>query len=293
MIISVSSFAECTEWHWSRKHVLHRGYVKTLCWLTENQLAIAWYKRIEVHEVTTNKTRLLYTLTWEDRDPYPLAMAANGPVSDRMLVLLSRSRSHANSQFVYVFPCDESCNYSAKFQIADDVVESHCIAASFTNAVIGISNDGNAALRVFSLPEFTRQKQINLEFVPRSICMTTNNLLVTGKERVLVKKLNDLDHDLCSIEAFDESIFESATSTRIAQEIYISCWGFDKNQLKLYKYSRNKIGYSNEYVNSGCVALFNPTNDDADYVGDASIYISSSGMLAACIWGKVRISSRG
>ena len=133
-----------------------------------------------------------------------------------------------------MFPCDESSNYSAKLQIADDDVKSHCIAASFTTVVIGISNDGNAALLVFSLPEFTRQKQINLEFVPHSICMTTNNLLVTGKERVLVKKLNDLDHDLCSIEASDDDTFTSATSTRIAQEIYISCTNSDEYQLKLY-----------------------------------------------------------
>ena len=246
-----------------------------------------------MHEVIANKTRLLYTLTGEDRDLYPLAMAANGPVPDRMLVLLSRYISHAYSQFVYVFPCDESSNYSAKFQIADDFVKPHCIAASFTTAVIGISVYGNAALRVFSLPEFTRQKQINLEFVPRSICMTTNNLLVTGKEQVLVKKLNDLDHDLCSIEASDGDKFTSATSTRIAQEIYISCTDSYEYQLKLYKYSRNKIGYSNEYVNSGCVALLNPTNVDAGYVGDTSISISSSGMLAACIWRKVRICKRG
>ena len=240
-----------------------------------------------MNEITTDRIRLLYTLNWEDRELWLKAMGANGPVPDRMFVL------SAYSQFVYVFPCHESSNYSAKFQISDDFVKSHCIAASFTTAVIGISNYGNAALRVFSLPEFTRQKQINLEFVPHSICMTTDNLLVTGKERVLVKKLNDFDHDLCSIEASDDDTFTSATSTRIAQEIYISCWNCDEDQLKLYKYSRNKIGYSNEYVNSGCVALFNPTNDDADYVGDASIYISSSGMLAACIWGKVRISSRG
>ena len=286
MSTSVSSFAECTEWHWSRKHVLHRSYLKTLCWVTENQLAIGWYGRIEVHEVTMDNTRLLYTLKTEDDVLNPVEMAVNGPKSDRILVLSEYS------EFVYTFPCYESSNYSAKFQIADDVVESHCIAASFTTAVIGISNDGNAALSVFSLPEFTRQKQINLEFVPHSICMTTDNLLVTGKERVLVKKLNDLDHDLCSIEASDDDTFTSATSTRIAKEIYISCMNSDEDQIKLYKYSRNKNGYINEYVNSGCVALFKPTDDD-DIDDDTSISISSSGMLAARIWGNVRIYNRG
>ena len=285
--ISVSSFAECTEWHWSRKHVPHWAYVNALCWVTENQLAIGWDGEIQVHEVTTNKTRLLYMLTWEDYYLTPLDMTVNGPMSHRILVLSE------NSGFVYMFPCNESSNYSAKFQISDDVVESHCIAASFTTAVIGVINDGNPALRVFSLPEFTCKKQINLDFVPRNICMTTDNLLVTGMKQVLVKKLNTLNHDLCSIEASDDDTFISATSTRIAQEIYISCMDSDEDQIKLYKYSRNKIGYSNEYVNSGCVALFNPTNDDAGYVGDASISISSSGMLAACIWRKVRISSRG
>ena len=284
MIISVSSFVEYTEWHWSQKHVLYHRFVQALCWVTENQLAIGWYGRIEVHEVTMDNTRLLYTLTREDDVLDPVEMAVNGPKSDRILVLSEYS------EFVYTFPCYESSNYSAKFQISDDFVEPHCIAASFTTAVIGISNDGNAVLRVFSLPEFTRQKQINLQFVPHSICMTTNNLLVTGKERVLVKRLNDLDHDLCSIEASDGDKFTSATSTRIAQEIYISCTDSDEYQLKLYKYSRNKIRYSNEYVNSGCVALFNSTDGDASIIS-----ISSSGMLAAStsIWEKVRIFNRG
>ena len=145
---------------------------------------------MDVHQVTREKIVQLYTLIsheWGGMKPSGVAVSESMP--DSILVICSYK------PYVYQFPCHEASEYVKKYQIHDGQVEPRCtrIAANANTAVIGLSEN---ELVVCSLPQFSKQKIVQLGVYPWDLCITANNLLVMRDNEIVIKPLGSKDQVL-------------------------------------------------------------------------------------------------
>ena len=239
-----------------------------LQFVTNNHLAICISSGVEVHNVTREATRLLYTCTLssdEWRRSFPCDVTVSESMPDSILVICwERS-------FVYQFPCHKSTQYAQRYQILDGNVNPKCIAANADTAVIGIWSE--TAMVICSLPGFTNQRKVRLDFLPCDLCITPDYLVVMGHAKMVVRSLGSIDQDVCELQPTDGWGFTAVSYRNDARQLYVACYHRKDGKGRVCKYTWD--GNSTpQYVSNGCVI------DDLWDVWHRGLSISSDGLLA-------------
>ena len=257
-----------------------------LYFVSSDHLAICTLHSVEVHQVTTEETHILYTLTSHEWVPraYPVPSDCIFPQTRVWPHGVAVSESMPNSilvisqdkPYVYQFPCHEISEYVKKYQIHDGQVMPYCIAANANTAVIGLLFRKEVV--ICSLPQFSKQKIVQLSVYPCDLCITASNILVMGINGIEIKPLGSMDQDLCRIEPPPGCEFRAVSCRNDARQLYAACNDRD-GKCGVYKYVWDGHG-TPRYVNTGCVI------DNLDGVSIGRLSITSDGLLAVCEYSK-------
>ena len=200
---------------------------------------------MNVYEVTAESSHLAYKLESEEWLGHLTSVAVSESIPDSILVVC------ADKPHVYQYPCHEAKRWVKKHRIRVDwrVKTVLHIVANANTAVI--MSNGNNILTVLSLPYFQSQSQVQINFIPQDISISTDSLLIMGENGMTVKQLGDLSQDLCWIKPPDEeTIFHCVSFTNNARGIYAAC--SQGPQLSVYKYMRGS-GSNPSYSDTGIV----------------------------------------
>ena len=239
-----------------------------LHFVSSDHLAICTGYSVEVHKVTREETHLLYTLTsheWRDYYVWPCGVAVSESMPDSILVICE------DKPYVYQCPCHEASQYIKKYQIHNGRVKPRCIAANANTAVIGSLHRNE--LVVCSLPQFSRQKIVQLSVSLWDLCITASNILVMGVVEIVIKPLGSMDQDLCRIEPPQGCEFKAVSYRNDARQLYAACYHVRDRKYGVYKYVWEGHG-TPQYVNSGCVI------DNLGWVEWGGLSVTSDGLLA-------------
>ena len=259
-------------WHYKDK--IDEPYTVSACaWVSHKHLAVCMLGCVDVYEVTADGYHLAYQLTpqeWKGRQITGVAVSKALP--DSMLVVCNEK------PYVYQSPCHEATQHVNKYKIQGEEVNPQGIVANANTAVIRLPFQ-KRRLVVCSLPDFTHQSHVHISFDPFELSISTDYLLVMGRNEMVVKPLGDMSQDLCRIESPDGEEFMSVCFRNDAGEIYAGCvevvQGEHGERSRIYKYTWNGSG-NPEYTNAGCII------DGLGWVGWRCLSMTSSarGLLA-------------
>ncbi|XP_072048665.1 mitogen-activated protein kinase kinase kinase 13-like [Amphiura filiformis] len=248
---------------WKLKHEIDsKG---ELCFVASDHLAICRLHSVEVHHVSREETHLLYTLRSDEwvHGVFILGAVVSASVPDGILVACR------NKSYVYKLPMHEASNHVEKYQIHNWNGYPYCIAANANTAVIGLSS---GALVVCNLPGFTQQRIVSISFIPHHLSISTEYLVVMGKDKMVIKALGDVGQDLCSIQPPHGCLFHAVSYRNDARQLYAACYqGAGKGPV--YKYIWHGNG-TPSYHNTGCVI------EDVGDVLFRGLSVTSDGILA-------------
>lgn len=261
---------------WLPKYTIGKySSVSALCWLSHQHLAVCengW--GIDVHQVTHTHSHLTYKLTTKKNwYRYRTSVAVSESTPKSMLVVRS------GKPYVYQYPCQEASKWEKKYKISGDSVDPTYIVANANTAVV--MSDGCKTLNTCSLPDFKKQSQVHLNFIPQVLSISTDYLLVMGEDEMVVKPLGNLRQDLCRIEPPNRGIFFRCVSfTNNAREIFVGCaqGEWTNSSRAVYKYIRSYSGNNTLYSNAGIVVPWAPILPPAWL---KSLVVSSDGSLLA------------
>ena len=153
-----------------------------------------------------------------------------------------------------------------KYKIQGDRVNPYCIVANTNTVAVDIN--ANNTIVFYSLPNFTQKSQVQMNFCPYDLSISTNYFLVLGKDEMVVKPL-DGGQDLCRIKPPVGCQFASVCFRNTARGIYAACDKGLKGCVYRYKWDAGK----SQYVDKGCVI------DDIGWVGHRCLSVTSDGLL--------------
>ena len=242
---------------------------RVLHFVSSDHLAICYGDSVEVHKVTREETHLLYTLTSHEwKGVLPCVVAVSESMPNSILVICY---SEPYEPYVYQFPCHEASQYVKKYQIHIGWPGPQCIAANANTAVIGCPH--RKQLVICSLPQFTKQKIIQLSIIPHDLCITASNILVMGRYETVIKPLGSMGQDLCRIKPPQGCVFEAVSYRNDARQLYAACYHYRDEKYGVYKYVWKGHGIP-QYVNTGCVI------DNLGWVNCGGLSVTSDGLLA-------------
>ena len=172
---------------------------------------------------------------------------------------------------MYQFPCHASTQYDRKHTILNARYNIF-IAVNADTAVIGVWDmDHQYKLVVYSLPDFTQQRSVNVTICPGSLCIASHYLVVADGDKILVKSLYNMDEHVQTITLPDDMYVEDITLSNDAKRMYVACnGGYDNSWVLKYTWHGNGAP---AYVKSYC-------SIHANFGELPSLSLSSAGVLA-------------
>ena len=224
---------------------------------------------VKVYEVTAQGSQLAYQLSsGEWKGKHTMGVALSDSLPDSMLVICK------NKPYVYQFPCHQATQEVKKYKIQGDTVNPTCIVANANTAIVKLHYN-ERTLVICRLPDFAHQSQMQINFDLYDISISTDKLLVMGRNEMVVKPLGK-GQDLCKMQPLDGYEFRSMCLRNDfnAAEIYTACSQGGTGCVYRYKWDAGK----SQYVNMGCVI------DGLRLVGYRCLSVTSDGLLALREW---------
>ncbi|XP_072041642.1 uncharacterized protein [Amphiura filiformis] len=247
---------------WHHKNTIHAD-VSACHWISNQQLAVCMWGRVEVHEVTTESSHLAYTLTNQDWEGAGVRVAVSESLPDKILVIC------ADQPYVYQYPRHEAKEMVKKYKIQGDRVDPQLIVANANTAVVKLHDVMTSTLRgtlvicsiprtlrgtlvICSLPDFSSQSHVQINFDLYDLSISPDYLLVMGEHEMVVKAIDNASQDLCRIKKPDDvTTFRCVSFKNHDKEIYAVC-SQDGGRCRVYKYIWGGEG-NPDYTNVGCV----------------------------------------
>ena len=224
---------------------------------------------------------MVYQLTSQEwKRMYLTGIAISGSFRPNMLVVCERKPYVYEHPFgTYKYPCHyEEIMETKKYKIKGKEVNPQCIVANANTAFVSMLPYDTSRLVRFSLPKFTSQSNVYVNFNPRDLSISANYLLVMGPKKMVVKRLGDVSQTLSQIESPDGWEFLSVFSEDTT--IYVACYqdgNMEKEKGKglIYKYTWNGQGTPN-YTNVG----YNVIDDFGFKVAHGCLSVTNDYLLA-------------
>ena len=271
----MSSFFFHPGLQWQYKHTIdivdsRADFVWACYWVSNQHLAVCVMRCVKVYKVTTEGSHLAYQLSSNEwNGMWTTGVAVSIALPDSMLVVCRGKR------YVYQFPCHEATQEVKKYKIQGDEVDTRCLVANANTAVVKLPNEKSTVV-VCNLPDFNHQIHVKIGISPYDFSISTDYLLVVSGNEMLVKRLVDMNQDLCKIKPPGGCTFSSVSFRNDAREIYAACEKGEKGWV--YRY-RLDVGMS-QYVSTGCII------DGLVVVRYRSLTVASDGLLALREFGR-------
>ena len=273
---------------WRHKHTIVNTSFSELHWISYQHLAVCAHRSVKVYEVTPESSRLAHQLPSKEWDGLVSSVAVSDSIPDSILVVCG------GIPYVYhvSFPCYSTTHKVKKYRINCDYRWTVPRIVANANTAVVISH-GYPQLTVCSLPDFKKQSQVHLKFTPQDLSISSDNLLVMGYHKMVVKPLGDLSQDLCWIKLPDEATtFDCVSFANNAREIHVVC-GQSLRRVSVYHQYTRCSGSNPSYINDGIVIPPVPFTSGPKNV---FLAVNSNGSLLAMTnstgWGTTHIYSR-
>ncbi|XP_072029110.1 uncharacterized protein [Amphiura filiformis] len=263
---------------WQYKHTIDPADTIIACHtISQNHLAVCIGGYVKVYTVSADTSHLAYTLTAEEwrqgRGKYTTGAAVSESLADSVLVICG------NIPYVYQYPLHESAKEIKTYQINVEKYNPGCIVANASVAVLTMPRVNSFI--TCKLPQFTQQSRATMSFEPCDLSITSDYLLLVGREVMVVRALSDVMRDVCRVQSPDGWEFRSGCFNNDAREIYAGCsQGYTKGCV--YRYTWNRAGKP-VYINSGCII------DGLGNVDSRHLSVTSDGLLAVGQYSVVKI----